>query len=125
MAPLHASAVAKWAIANDLGLSQPDPEQITLADSQLARFAGEYRQPLAKFSIKTSESGLTATVTSSNPFTNEDGEPYDVHLAPISCCSFVVTDEAAKGSRVDFIDGASSGEAPAYVRFGSRLSKRQ
>jgi len=120
-----ASAIAKWAIANDLGLSQPDPEQITLADSQLARFAGEYRQPLARISIKASESGLTATVTSSNPFTNEDREPHDVHLAPISCCSFVVTDEAAKGSWVDFIDGASAGEAPAYVRFSGRLSKRQ
>ncbi len=120
-----ASAIAKWAIANDLGLSQPDPEQITLADSQLARFAGEYRQPLAKISITASESGLTATVIPSNPFTNEDGEPYDVHLAPISCCSFVVTDDAAKGSRVDFIDGASVEEAPAYVRFGGRLSKRQ
>ena len=120
-----AAAITKWAIAHDLGLVQPEPEQITLADSQLARFAGEYRQPLASISIVTSETGLTATVTPHNPFTNEPGEATDYHLAPISCCSFVVTDEAGKGNRADFLDGASMEEPPAFVRFGSRLSRRE
>lgn len=115
-------AVERWALANDLGLNLPTPEQVTLSDEQLNAIAGVYRQPQAEYTITVEDGGLRMEAVSISGITRERTVRPAEHLAPISAREFVATEGAGAGRRVDFFGGDD--EQPRFIRNGGRLAER-
>lgn len=119
-------AIVEWAIANDLGLSTPDPAPIELSDAEIDRLLGSYHAALVHSTIKRGEKGLEIELTAFNPFNGEARPPQTFGVAPVASNQFLATEGALAGSLIDFIDGdAGAGAPPIFARIGGRLSARQ
>ncbi len=123
-------AIAKWALARDLGLKTPEPARIELAPAAVNRLAGVYRQALSVSTITAAEAEgagapLEMRVVTTNPFTGDEKEWPAVGLAPIAPDACVITSGENAGVRVDFIFPEDPAAPPAMARIGSRLSKRE
>lgn len=123
-------AIARWALARDLGLETPEPTRIELAPDALSRLTGVYRQALSVSTITVAEDAdaaapLEMRVVSTNPFTGDEAERPAVGLAPIAPDACVITSGENTGVRVDFIFPDDPTAPPTMARIGSRLSTRE
>jgi CubicO group peptidase (beta-lactamase class C family) len=119
-------AIVAWALANDLELSEPDPQPIELPDAQVERLLGRYHAPLTHSTIKRGENGLVLELVSINPFSGESRPAQSFAVAPIAANRLMATEGALTGIPIDFIDSdAGSSAPPAFARIGLRLAARQ
>lgn len=119
-------AIVEWAIANDLGLSTPDPEPIELPDAKIERLLGSYHAALVRSTIKRGEQGLVLSIIGINPFNGEARPAVEYAVVPVAANQFMATEGPLNGSLIDFIDSADGPAAPpAFARIGGRLSARQ
>jgi len=115
--------VVDWALQQYCGLRPDEPAPIALPDEVLARYAGEYTQPLATIAVAVEENGLRIEQTTISPLTDKHDKLPPLHASPLSDCAFIVDSAGqAEGIRFDFIGGDEAG--PRFVRMGGRLADR-
>lgn len=125
---LHQEMV-KWALETYLGVSEPEPEPLSLGEAELAPYAGRYRTANGELVLTVEGDGLVANVTYSEEaiaklrsvYGDQVPEQRPVPLKMLPEDRFVVVDGPGKGGRGYFVreEGAVSG-----VDFGGRLATR-
>lgn len=125
---LHQEMV-KWALETYLGVSEPEPEPLSLTEAELAPYAGRYRTANGELVLTVHGDGLVATVTYSEEaiaklrsvYGDQVPEQRPVPLKMLPDDRFVVVEGPGRGTRGYFVreDGAVSG-----VDFGGRLARR-
>jgi CubicO group peptidase (beta-lactamase class C family) len=114
-------AITRWALQQYCGLSTPQPEPISLSETQLARLAGVYDNPFGKATISVHDGGLRLTLAV--PEGEEGSHIPPISMRPISELECVVTEGEYAGMRTDFITFPESDKL-RWVRFGGRLADR-
>lgn len=114
--------IEDWALAHYCGLRRPAPPAVTLAEDDLARFAGHYRQPHADLTVTVEDGGLRIETVSRSPLTGEETKLPARVVVPMGAREFIVTEGEAESARVDFIE-AKDGRPP-FIRAGGRLAAR-
>ncbi len=105
-------------------LAPTEPAPINLSDEVLARYAGEYTQPLAKIAVTVEDGGLRIEQTTISPLTNKQYTLPPLHASPVSEREFIVDSEGQlEGTRFDFIMGNAA--VPRFIRIGGRLADRE
>jgi CubicO group peptidase (beta-lactamase class C family) len=108
---------------SELGLSLGDPAAHDLTPSELASFAGSYRQPLAAYDVKAVDGGLEVIARTFDLTGDAMPVAPPMRFDPVGERDFIVRDGAFKGTRADFILDPET-NAPAYVRIGLRVAER-
>jgi CubicO group peptidase (beta-lactamase class C family) len=112
-----------WALQKYCGLRPDELTPISLPDEVLARYAGEYKQPLADMSVAVEDRGLRIEQTTISPLTDKHYKLPPLHASPLSEREFIVDSEGQmEDTRFDFIGGDDAG--PRFVRMGGRLADR-
>jgi CubicO group peptidase (beta-lactamase class C family) len=115
--------IVDWALQHYCGLHPDEPTPIRVPNEVLARYAGEYQQPLAHISVAVEDGGLRIEQTTISPLTDKHYTLPPLHASPIGERKFMVDSEGqTEGTRFDFIGGDEAG--PRFVRMGGRLADR-
>jgi CubicO group peptidase (beta-lactamase class C family) len=123
--------IRRWALENYLGVVERDPEPVTLAESELLRYAGRYETLAATADIAVRDGGLLATVEIKPEMLAQlhaageeepDQPPFPLGLLPGPGDRYVVTDGPAKGMK-GYFARSDQGEITA-VHMGGRLATR-
>jgi CubicO group peptidase (beta-lactamase class C family) len=125
---LHQELV-KWALETYLGVSEPEPEPLSLTEPELAPYAGRYQTASGVLDLAVEGDGLVANATYSEEaiaklrsvYGDQVPEQRPIPLKLLPDDRFVVVEGPGKGTRGYFVreDGAVTG-----VDFGGRLARR-
>lgn len=116
--------VETWALEHELGLTRPELPKVKVAPASLERFAGQYTQPQAEYSISIDDGGLRVRPESISPLTGKRTTPPAFTMAPVGENQFVITSGDAEGRRIDFFGNGGEADAPRFVRVHGRLAER-
>lgn len=115
--------IVDWALQHYCGLQPAEPTPISVPDAVLARYAGDYKQPLADISVAVEDHGLRIMETTISPLTDEQFKLPPLHASPTGEREFIIDSEGQlEGTRFDFIQGDAP--APRFIRIGGRLADR-
>jgi CubicO group peptidase (beta-lactamase class C family) len=122
----------KWAFSEFLGITDADPEALTLGDAALAEYAGTYEVVHAFAHLTAKDGGLEIKVEIKPEALERlraEGEDVDAEQPPIPIGllggdgdRYIVTDGAAKGMKGYFVRDDSGQIAGVHV--GGRLATR-
>ena len=98
------------------------PPIATLAAADLARYAGDYRQPNTDIAVRVAGPGLSVAVAAIDPATGARTPYPEIPLRPLGDDRFIITAGEGEGGRIEFIPGA--GGRPRFMRFGGRFADR-
>lgn len=105
-----------------IGLRHVAPPIATLTADDLARYAGDYRQPHTEIAVRVDGPGLSLAVAGIDPATRERTPYPDIPLRPLGDDRFVVTAGEGEGGKIEFIPGANG--RPRFLRLGGRFADR-
>lgn len=112
--------IHKWLLKEVAGLEETDPEPVSVPESDLQRFAGEYQNPDSKIVVSVEDGGLRVEVRSSSIVSDEEVAFPPVHFKPIDELRFIGTEGRDAGNRLDFVlndDGSIR-----FIRPGGRVA---
>jgi CubicO group peptidase (beta-lactamase class C family) len=111
--------VEQWFFINDLGLSMPDPDRVTLPVKTLANLAGHYSNAPVEIDVEVAGSSLALSMVGPGP---NGGEPVAwpvMTMEPIGESEFMVTSGDSAGERLDFV--LAKDGSPRFLRMHGRL----
>lgn len=104
------------------GLRHGNPLVATLPGDELARYAGEYRQPNTEIRVSVDGPGLQVAVQAVDPGSGERTPYPSIPLRPLGDDLFIITAGESQDGKIEFIPGA--GGRPRFMRFGGRFADR-
>jgi CubicO group peptidase (beta-lactamase class C family) len=117
--------VETWLLAERFGLRPARPPLVTISEADLARFAGDYRYPLAQLTVRPAPGGLWLDIVQTAGLSRQPRTRRlpSLFLRPIGRNAFLSGSPAAVPNRVDFLfdEGA---EVPRWIRAFGRLAER-
>lgn len=131
--PMFNDALTKWALETYLGITETDPEPLTLGDAALAEFTGSYETVAIDVTI-TADAGRLLIQADPKPETRkvllEEGTdpseleqpPIPIGMLPGDGDRYIVTDGPAKGMKGYFTRGADGTITGAHI--GGRMATR-
>jgi CubicO group peptidase (beta-lactamase class C family) len=104
------------------GLRHSNPPVVNLPNADLARYAGEYRQPNTEIAVSVDGPGLQVAVQAVDPGSGERTPYPSIPLRPLGDDRFIITAGESQDGKIEFIPGA--GGRPRFMRFGGRFADR-
>jgi CubicO group peptidase (beta-lactamase class C family) len=112
--------IEREALAERCGAQHEEPPLVTLADADLARYAGTYTQPNTEIAVAVDGRGLRVSATTVEPQSGQRTALPVIPLRPLGDHRFIVTGGESQGARIEFIMGES--EKPRFMRVGGRFA---
>ena len=118
--------IARWALQQYVGLSEPSPATYTLGAEDLAEYAGRYEQVLSGVELVAVDGGLVAHITPKGGFPTKDTPPRPA--PPPARFEFFAEDHILgleppyAGARAEFIRDPN--RRITWLRLGGRLGAR-
>ena len=109
-------------LAERCGLRHSNPPIANLSVDELARYAGQYRQPNTEITVSVDGPGLQVMVQAVDPGSGERTPYPGLSLRPLGEDRFIVTAGESQDGKIEFIPGA--GGHPRFMRFGGRFADR-
>ena len=125
---LHQDMV-RWALETYLGVAEPDPEPLSLSETELAPYAGRYQTANGVVELTVQGDRLVANASFSDEamarlhsvYGDQVPEQRPIPMKLLPDDRFIVVDGSAKGSRGYFV---REGDAVSAVDLGGRLAPR-
>jgi CubicO group peptidase (beta-lactamase class C family) len=123
--------IRRWAFEAYLGVTERDPEPVTLSAADLARYAGHYETFASTADITAADGSLLVAIATKpevraeltdEPDADPDLPPFSIGLLAGPGDRYVVTDGAAKGMK-GYFARAGTGEITG-IHLGGRLATR-
>ena len=117
--------VETWLLAERFHLRPVPPVLVTLSQTDLARFTGNYRYPLAQLTVRPATGGLWLEVVQTGGLSRQARTRRlpPLFLRPIGQNVFVSGPPAAVPNRIDFLFDEDA-ERPRWIRAFGRLAER-
>jgi hypothetical protein len=96
--------VERWLHKEVAGLTETDPAVVERDPASLARFAGEYVNPIAKVTFSVNGSKLRMVGRSVNIATRQEVEQPPVDYSPVGDLKFMATTGKEEGSIIEFLE---------------------
>jgi hypothetical protein len=124
---LH-SDVTKWALKHYFGIEEALPERLKLGASELAAYAGRYSAAASDFDLSVRDGELWLQMIPKGGFPNKDSKPSGPPPPPVRIMlgandTLVALDPPFRNARGDILRAPDG--SIAWIRFGSRIAKRQ
>lgn len=116
--------IIRWSLDHYLGLTQTDPEPVSIPGEKLQEYAGEYRQPLTDITVTVDDGSLLIEAVSHSALSDEDKgdrKQPPVHAQPLGDDRFVIAEGAQSGGIVDFFRNEDG--SIRFMRIGGRVSE--
>ena len=117
-----------WALKHYLGIEEPLPQPLNLNADALAAYTGQYEAALTSLELSVRDGELWLQMIPQGGFPDKDSKPVGpppppVRIAVGSGDVLVALDPPFKNARGEFL--RHSDGAITWMRFGSRIAKRQ
>ncbi|MFN8511663.1 MAG: serine hydrolase domain-containing protein [Chloroflexia bacterium] len=117
-----------WALKHYLGIEEPLPQPLGLDADALTAYAGTYAAALTVLELSVRDGDLWLQAIPQGGFPNKDSKPSGpppppVRLAVCADDLLYALDPPFKNARGEFLRGSDG--AIAWMRFGSRIARRQ